>query len=117
MIEKHFTLDKTQRPGDHVLSAEPDELADAIGMIRRIEAMLGDGVKRPAEGEDAMRPLIRRGVYTRSDIAAGRTVREEDLLFVRPVTETTPAAADGLVGRTAKEDVAALSAIRPSEFS
>jgi len=117
VIEKHFTLDKTQRPGDHILSAEPDELAAAIAMIRRIEAMLGDGVKRPAEGEDAMRPLIRRGVYARNDIAAGEPVGEKDLLIVRPVSELNPAEADGLIGRPAKRELPALGALRRSDLS
>lgn len=52
VIEKHFTLDKKCKEGtDHVFSAEPQEFAEMVERIRKVELMLGDGVKRPTPGE------------------------------------------------------------------
>lgn len=55
IIEKHITLDKTAQGPDHACSAEPEEFAEMVRQIRRVEKMLGDGVKRimPSEAECA----------------------------------------------------------------
>ena len=41
LIEKHFTLDKTLEGTDHILSADPTELAEIVYGSKRIEAQLG----------------------------------------------------------------------------
>lgn len=55
IIEKHITFDKTATGPDHSCSAEPEEFAEMVRQIRRVEIMLGDGVKRimPSEAECA----------------------------------------------------------------
>lgn len=55
IIEKHITFDKTAEGPDHACSAEPEEFAEMARQIRRVERMLGDGVKRvmPSEAECA----------------------------------------------------------------
>ena len=40
IIEKHITFDKTAPGPDHACSAEPDEFADMVRQIRRLEVML-----------------------------------------------------------------------------
>ena len=40
IIEKHITFDKTAEGPDHACSAEPDEFADMVKQIRRLEVML-----------------------------------------------------------------------------
>jgi len=40
IIEKHFTFDKTQAGPDHSCSAEPQEFAEMVKHIRRLENML-----------------------------------------------------------------------------
>ena len=60
IIEKHFTLDKNCQEGtDHILSATPDELKRMVETIRRIEIMLGDGVKQPSSGENKIIDFVR----------------------------------------------------------
>jgi sialic acid synthase SpsE len=60
VIEKHFTLDKNCAEGtDHILSATPDEFKKMVETIRRIEVMLGDGVKQPSSGERKIINLVR----------------------------------------------------------
>lgn len=51
VIEKHFTLDKTLEGTDHILSADPSELAQIAYGCRRIASMLGQFAKEPTEGE------------------------------------------------------------------
>lgn len=45
IIEKHFTLTRTDKSDDCV-SLEPDEFADMVRRIRNVELAMGDGVKK-----------------------------------------------------------------------
>jgi len=102
IIEKHFTLDKSQVPGDHPLSADPTDLKELMLRIERISSLRGKGGKHPAEGEEGMGRQMRRGVYAASDLPAGHTLSEEDLLFIRPVTPLAPADSKTILGRRLK---------------
>jgi len=82
VIEKHFTLDKDQAPGDHILSADPDDMFDLVNHIRRLEKMLGHNKPDPIEVD--MRRRMRRGVYAAKPIEAGKVIECADLLYVRP---------------------------------
>ena len=91
IIEKHFTLDKAQVPGDHPLSADPVDLAQLVQQSARVLTLLGDGVKRPANGEGDMRHQMRRGLYAARDLQAGHVVTADDILVIRPEAALTPA--------------------------
>ena len=90
IIEKHFTLDKAQVPGDHPLSADPLDLAQLVQKSERVLTLLGDGAKRPADGEDNMRRQMRRGLYAARELEAGHVVTADDILVVRPEAELAP---------------------------
>ncbi len=111
VIEKHFTLDRSQSPGDHVLSLDPAGMTALVRQIRRIEAMLGEVVKKPAPGEAKMRRMMRRGLYAARDLASGTVLSAEDILCLRPATALEPAAAGSLVGRRLVRDFKALEPI------
>jgi sialic acid synthase SpsE len=98
IIEKHYTLDKSQVPGDHVLSADPEDLKVLVDKSKRILELLGDGVKIPQEGEASMRHKMRRGLYAARDLAVGETVSKDDIMVIRPETEFAPAEMELLVG-------------------
>lgn len=59
LIEKHFTLDKTLEGTDHILSADPAELAEITHGCRRVAMMLGEYGKQLTEGEQASRASMR----------------------------------------------------------
>lgn len=60
IIERHFTLDRTQRGGDHAASLEPAGLAKLVRNIRAYESAIGDGVKRIYDDEKPMIAKLRR---------------------------------------------------------
>lgn len=60
LIEKHFTLDKTLEGTDHILSADPAELAEICQASRRVSVMLGESDKRPGADELKNRDAARR---------------------------------------------------------
>jgi sialic acid synthase SpsE len=60
IVERHFTLDRAQRGGDHAASLEPAGLAKMVRDIRAFKVAIGDGVKRIYEGEKPMIAKLRR---------------------------------------------------------
>ncbi len=60
IIERHFTLDRTQRGSDHAASLEFPGLSKLVRNIRALESAMGDGVKRIYEQELAMIEKLRR---------------------------------------------------------
>src|SRR5437667_5540068 len=59
VIEKHFTTDKTLPGTDHILSADPTEMAQLVRDIRAAEVLLGEAEKRPTHGEEAIKQMVR----------------------------------------------------------
>lgn len=60
VIEKHFTFDKNCPEGtDHILSATADEFKEMVDKIKRIEKLLGTGIKEPSPGEKKVLEFIR----------------------------------------------------------
>jgi sialic acid synthase SpsE len=65
VIEKHFTLAKTLPGTDHVVSTTPEELAEMVRRIRRVEVLLGRSEKTPVPREAAIRDAV-RGRWSRT---------------------------------------------------
>ena len=59
VIEKHFTTDKTLPGTDHILSADPAEMAKLVHDIRTTEVLLGNPEKRPTAAEHAIKEIVR----------------------------------------------------------
>ena len=99
ILEKHLTLDRGRPGPDHAASLEPGELAGLVAAVRRLEASLGDGVKRPAPCEEDVRRVARRSIVAARDLPAGTVLGRGDLACKRPGGGLPPAALPGLVGR------------------
>lgn len=99
VIEKHFTLAHDYSDyRDHALSATPSELSALVQEVRRLEAMLGDGIKRvmPSEADGAA--TARRSAVAARDLPAGHPVAAADVAFLRPGDGMTCRDVDGLIG-------------------
>ncbi|MGJ8672983.1 N-acetylneuraminate synthase [Rubritalea sp.] len=83
VIEKHLTLDRSMDGPDHLCSSEPDEFADLVRGIRKIESGIGDGIKRPSSSELATRKVVRKEVVAARDILAGEVIRMGDIALKR----------------------------------
>jgi N-acetylneuraminate synthase/N,N'-diacetyllegionaminate synthase len=105
VLEKHLTLDRTLPGPDQRTSLEPEELARLVLRVRRVEAALGDGVKRPVEAERANLATVRRSLAAAEDLAAGTVLGESMLTALRPGTGIPPARIGDVVGRTLRRDV------------
>ena len=115
-IEKHFTLDTTQTPGDHVLSLDPNGLQNLVHQIDRVNLMLGDGIKRPVPGEELMQKQMRRGIYAARDLEMAEELTVIDLLIIRPETEVKPYDVNRILGRRTAKPIGKLQPISFSDL-
>ncbi|MDQ6799052.1 MAG: N-acetylneuraminate synthase family protein [Actinomycetota bacterium] len=107
VLEKHFTLDRSQPGPDHSFAVEPGELRDLVARLRDVEDALGDGQKRGPSAEEAveMYSKARRSVVAACSIAAGTRITREMLTVKRPGHGIKPKLIDTLVGRVAATDI------------
>ena len=106
VIEKHLTLDRAMPGPDHAASLEPGEMADMVRGIRRVSAMLGDGVKVPGPEERDTARVARRSVVAAADIAAGTVLSANMLQCRRPATGIAPRDLLLVVGRRTRSALA-----------
>lgn len=101
VVEKHFTLDRELPGPDHKASLEPNELAELVGQVRRVEAMLGTGVKAVADAERGNIEVARKSIIAARAIAEGEVFTEENLTVKRPGGGVSPLLWDSVIGRKA----------------
>ena len=128
VIEKHFTLSKTEKGPDHPFAAEPSEFARMVEGIREIESwprekkeqfvkseerfgrILGCSVKGVSPLEKEIYPCEKRSIRARRNIAPGETLSAESigvLRFTRNIKQgISPRYYPLLLGRKARCAVA-----------
>lgn len=112
VIEKHLTLDRHLPGPDHSASLEPDEFLRMVQGIRRVSAMLGDGVKVPLPEERDTARVARRSVVAAVDIAAGDVITARMLICRRPATGIAPRDMQRVMGQSARVSIAAGSVLQ-----
>ncbi len=105
VIEKHFTLDRTMEGPDHKASLEPQEMREMVMAIRNVERAMGDGIKRPAKNEEAMRTCARRSLVAARTINMGAVITPGDIAVKRPGTGIAPEYRDAVVSKIAARQI------------
>ena len=105
VIEKHFTLRKTDPGPDHPHSMEAGEFKQLVSQVRELEAALGSTRKFVVEEEAETVIVQRRGLYARKDIPAGKVIEEADLDVLRPALGIYPKYKPVVIGRTASKPI------------
>ena len=106
IIEKHFTLDNTLPGPDHKASLEPEELKNMVDAIRKIEVVMGDGVKEPRLSEINNRNIVRKSIIAATDISKGDVFTKENVLVKRPGSGRSPMEYWDLLGTGSQQDYA-----------
>ena len=110
MIEKHFTIKRSWPGPDQKASITPGELKELVKGIRAIEKALGS-IKKVADDEMPVQRMARESVVSLVDIRKG-TVIEENMVWVKRPGTGIPAKYLGeVIGKKAKQDIAANSVI------
>lgn len=105
-IEKHITLDREMEGPDHKASMPPEEFREYVQHIRNTEKLLGDGRKKPTDGEQAIIQQVRRSILAAHDLKEGTVLTSDMICFKRPGNGIKPEFADILIGRRIKRDIA-----------
>lgn len=105
VVEKHFTLDKTRPGPDHRASLDAGELKEFVRTVRRVEAYLGDGIKRPSLAESQTRRALQKYFVAKRAIRAGELFSVENLAAKRTGGGgLSPIYQRDLIGRKASRD-------------
>lgn len=105
VIEKHFTLDRSNGGPDSSFSLEPREFKDMVDAVRIAELAIGDVVYGGSESEQACK-TFRRSLFVVRDVRAGEILTPDHVRSIRPGDGLEPKFYDRILGRRAAVDLA-----------
>jgi N-acetylneuraminate synthase len=100
IIEKHFTLSRSDPGPDSAFSMEPAEFRAMVDAIRTTEAALGGIHYEPTPAEAESR-RFRRSLFVTRDVAAGEIFTPDNVRSVRPAAGMHPRHLPEVYGRKA----------------
>lgn len=104
VIEKHFTLSRSDGGVDSTFSLEPAELAALVGETRKAHAALGK-VSYAQGGVETSFKKYRRSLFFIRDLSAGEIVSSNDVRALRPGDGLEPKYLQQVLGHQLKSDV------------
>ena len=107
VIEKHFTLDKTDKGPDHPHSMNPTEFKLMVDYVREIERAMGSTRKEVVEEEGETVFVQRRCLYAKRDISIGTIVQADDIDVLLPALGIPPKFKNVIIGKTSKINIEA----------
>ena len=104
VIEKHFTLKRSDGGVDAAFSLEPNEMKQLVEETARAWQSLGKAFIGPTEAE---KPSItfRRSLYIVKDLKAGDILTKENVRAIRPGLGMSPKNLDEVLGKKIKSSV------------
>lgn len=107
VIEKHLTYDRAAAGPDHAASADPDQFANYVALVRHAQVLCGDPGKRVLPAERDVRTVSRQSLVLCRSVAAGQRLSAQYLTVQRPGTGIPAAMIDQAVGRRARRALSA----------
>jgi pseudaminic acid synthase len=104
VIEKHFTLRRSEPGPDVAFSLEPAELAQLVTTIRDIEQSLGT-VRYGASPDEQASLVFRRSLFVVEDVAAGDVLTARNVRSIRPGHGMEPRLLHQVLGRRAGRSI------------
>ncbi len=105
IIERHFTLDRTMRGGDHAASLEPQGLSKMVRDIRHIEEAMGSFEKRIQASELSVKKKLTKSIVASRDIKRGESITADMIITKSPGEGISPLRITEIIGKQAKNDI------------
>ena len=107
IIERHFTLDRTMKGGDHAASLEPQGFAKMVRDIRHIEEAMGNTEKKIQESEAPVFRKLAKSIVSAVNISSGDSITANMLTTKGPGTGISPMRLNELIGKISRIDIPA----------
>jgi len=104
VIEKHFTLSRTDGGVDSTFSMEPAEMAKLVVESERAWQALGQIQYGPTEAEKKSL-MFRRSLYVAKDMKTGDVLTAENVRAIRPGLGLPPKYSELLLGKRVNQDL------------
>lgn len=104
VIEKHFTLNRSDGGVDSTFSMEPAEMVQLVVESERAWQAIGDIQYGPTQAEEKSLQH-RRSLYVVQDIKAGEVLTIDNVRAIRPGLGLPPKYLELVIGKTVKQDV------------
>ncbi len=111
IIEKHFTLNRSDGGVDSAFSLDQDEMKNLVVETKRAWKSLGKVNYGPTEPEKE-NLKYRRSIYISSDISKNETLSENNIKIVRPGLGLLPKYYKSLLGKKVNKDLKAGTALK-----
>lgn len=85
VIEKHLTMNKNEKGPDHKASLNPEEFRQMVNLIREVEVLKGDGIKKKEVCE------IKNIKIARKSIVAKKNILKHERFTLNNITTKRPA--------------------------
>jgi N,N'-diacetyllegionaminate synthase len=116
LVEKHFTLDRSEKGYDYQSSLNPEDFYRMVELLRQAEAAAGDGPAAQSEAAQRYHRLMARHVVAGSLISRGEVLTAEKLAYKRTDSRFdpgfTPRDSHRVIGRRASRPIQADETIR-----
>ncbi len=104
VIEKHFTLKRSDGGPDASFSMEPEEFKAMVKGIRLIERSMGKIRYGPTDRE-LQNKIFRRSLFVVKDVKAGDKITTSNVRSIRPGHGLSPKHFDETIGKTFKANI------------
>jgi pseudaminic acid synthase len=115
IVEKHFTLARTDGGPDSGFSLEPEELRQTVKMIRDAETAIGH-VRYGVGAAEKSNALFRKSLFIAKDIKRGELITNQNVRSVRPGHGLPPRELKKVLGCRARQDLARGEPLRWSDI-
>jgi sialic acid synthase SpsE len=108
VIEKHITLDRSEKGTDYQAALEPEEFVEFVKMIRMAERAMGPDRLLPlGEKEREYRRFQKKCIVSLYSLKAGDVIDKKGVAFLRTGrrTDLSPLDVDQILGKKLKRDV------------
>ena len=105
IIERHFTLDRTMKGGDHAASLEEPGLTKLIRDIRVVEEALGSDEKRKLLSEEKCFIKLSKSIVSTRDLKKGEIITRDMLTTKGPGSGISPKRMGFIIGKTINRDI------------